>query len=96
MSKNISSASEQKQEEKCGAGCLRLWLSTKEASDYLGLCDGTLRNARNRGVLAGVKPPAYRKLGRVCRYHREDLDAWLDQFQTQTSTSEEATKAVDA
>lgn len=87
MSNNKSRALKQKQEEKYGAACFRIWLSTKEASAYLGLCDGTLRNARNRGVLAGVTPPPYRKFGRVCRYHRDDLDAWLEQFELQTSSS---------
>ena len=62
-------------------------LNTKEAAQYLGFQATTLRNARYTGRLAGVEPPAFRKIGVVARYDRAALDDWLDQFQEQTSTN---------
>ncbi len=45
------------------------WLNTNQAADYLSVSGGTLRNWRSAG--AG---PRYRTVGRVVRYHRDDLD----------------------
>ena len=64
------------------------FLSSKEAAEYLGFADVTLRNARYTGMLAGVAAPAFRKLGRkTVRYERATLVAWLAQFGERTSTS---------
>ena len=61
-------------------------LSTKEAAQYIGLQAATLRNARSLGRLAGVEPPAYRKIGSVVRYEKDALDEWLAQFEVRTMT----------
>jgi len=74
--------------------CTSNLLTTREAAQYIGFHPNTLRNSRYLGRLAGVEAPAYRKFGRVCRYKLADLDEWLNQFQTQTSTSENAFSAV--
>lgn len=63
-------------------------LTTPEAADYLGLSFRTLNNSRYTGLLAGVKAPPYRKLGKSVRYDKNALDKWLAQFKEQTSTSE--------
>ncbi len=61
--------------------------TTKEAAQFLGFKPSTLRNSRYIGRLAGVKAPAYKKIGSVCRYDRMVLDNWLAQFKEQTCTS---------
>ena len=48
------------------------WLTTEQAASYLSVSGGTLRNWRSSG--AG---PRYRTVGRIVRYHRDDLDAFL-------------------
>ena len=58
-------------------------LTAKEAAEYLGYAEISLRSARSRGVLAGVKPPAHIKRGKLVFFKKETLDKWLDQFQEQ-------------
>lgn len=48
------------------------WLNTNQAADYLSVSGGTLRNWRSAGT-----GPRYRTVGRVVRYHRDDLDAFF-------------------
>jgi excisionase family DNA binding protein len=43
------------------------------AAEYLGVSPATLRAWRLQ-----CRGPAYRKLGRAVRYHRQDLDAWSE------------------
>lgn len=63
-------------------------MSSKEAAEYLGFADVTLRNSRYTGMLAGVAAPAFRKLGRKSvRYERTTVAAWLAQFGERASTS---------
>ena len=47
------------------------WLNAKEAAEYLGLSQATVYSKTSRKEL-----PAH-KQGRIVRYHREELDAWL-------------------
>jgi hypothetical protein len=47
------------------------YLSTSQAAFYVGLSPRTLETMR---ALAGG--PKYRRHGRQCRYHIDDLDAW--------------------
>lgn len=49
------------------------FLTTKEASEYLGLQPVTLECWRSRGG-----GPPFVKMGRAVRYRSEDLDAWVD------------------
>lgn len=57
------------EQAECGRGTP--WLTPLEAADYLGVALGTLRNWTS----ARFVPFARR--GRVVRYHRDQLDAWL-------------------
>ncbi|MEM7482793.1 MAG: helix-turn-helix domain-containing protein [Acidobacteriota bacterium] len=52
------------------------------AAEYLGLAPATLETMRSRGG-----GPPFVKLGRRVVYHREDLDAWMDE-RTRADTSE--------
>lgn len=56
------------------------YLTTEEAAAVVRLAPATLRNMRSRG--AG---PAFRKHGRLVRYHIDDLNAWSASRQTDTS-----------
>ncbi len=47
------------------------WLTPPEASQYLGIALGTLRNWTSARFVP------HSKRGRIVRYHREKLDAWL-------------------
>ena len=51
-------------------------LSTKQASDFLGLNDKSLANSRYTGT--GMQIP-YIKLGNTVRYRRSDLEAYIEQ-----------------
>ena len=48
------------------------WMTPSEVARYLSLSTGTLSNWRTSGG-----GPRYRAVGRVVRYHRDDLDAFL-------------------
>ena len=48
------------------------WLSTKEAAEYLRVSIGSMKNLVYRGV---IRP---RKLGRLNRFKRVDLDRLLE------------------
>lgn len=48
------------------------WMTTENAAAYLSVSPGTMHNWRSKG--AG---PTYRTVGRIVRYHRDDLDAFL-------------------
>lgn len=48
------------------------WLTTDQAADYLSVSTGTLYNWRSQG-----RGPRYNTVGRIVRYHRDQLDAFL-------------------
>jgi excisionase family DNA binding protein len=48
------------------------WLTTEHAADYLSVSVGTLYNWRSKG-----RGPRYHVVGRIVRYHRDQLDAFL-------------------
>ncbi len=48
------------------------WLTTPEAAAYLSVSAGTMHNWRSKGV-----GPTYRTVGRIVRYHRDDLDTFM-------------------
>ena len=57
-------------------------LTEIEASHYIAMSRSYLRQARMEGNRKNRTPaPPFIKIGRAVRYLREDLDAWLDQFQ---------------
>jgi hypothetical protein len=45
-----------------------------------------MRNSRHTGRLAGVKAPAFIKMGTVVRYRGKTLKAWRDQFAERSTT----------
>ena len=59
-------------------------LTTKQASEYLGLSPVTLSNARYTGT--GVKIP-YIKMSSSVRYKQSDLDKYIES-NTRNNTSE--------
>jgi len=50
-------------------------LSTKQASDFLGLNDKSLANSRYTGT--GMQIP-YIKLGNIVRYRQSDLEEYIE------------------
>ncbi|CTQ33921.1 helix-turn-helix domain-containing protein [Jannaschia rubra] len=48
------------------------WLTTEQAAAYLSVSAGTLANWRSMGT-----GPRYRTVGRIVRYHRDDIDAFM-------------------
>lgn len=48
-------------------------LTSKEAAEFLGLNEGSLRNMRKDG-----EGPKFIKLGRLVRYRRSELEKYLD------------------
>ena len=56
------------------------FLSAKEAAEYIGFSEPALRSGRSRGVLAGVKPPAHIKRGKLVFFKKETLDKIIDQY----------------
>lgn len=51
----------------------RRWLTSREASAFLGLADQTLANWRYLG-----KGPRFYRVGQLVKYDERDLDAWLE------------------
>jgi excisionase family DNA binding protein len=49
-------------------------LTPRQAAKYLGISDGALRLWRSRGE----GPRYFRAGGKLVRYRRSDLDAWID------------------
>jgi predicted DNA-binding transcriptional regulator AlpA len=56
---------------------LKTYLTTKQAADILGYSEQTLAQSRSSGVLGGGKAPPYIKRGKMVRYVRAELDAWM-------------------
>ncbi|MDA8586726.1 helix-turn-helix domain-containing protein [Rhodobacteraceae bacterium] len=48
------------------------WMTTEAAAGYLSVSPGTMHNWRSKGT-----GPTYKTVGRIVRYHRDDLDAFL-------------------
>ena len=57
-------------------------LNTAASAQYIGFSEGFLRKAR-RGKTE-VKGPHFRRIGNRVIYLREDLDAFLDNFQPES------------
>ena len=54
-------------------------LTEKEAAKYIGMSRSFLCMVRMNGHREGrTKGPAFMNLGRSIRYHKNDLDAWLN------------------
>lgn len=58
--------------------------STREAAEYIGTTEQTLRSARCPTAGVGFDSPPYRRMGpRKIIYLIEDLDAYLDSLEVQ-------------
>ena len=56
------------------------FLNTKETAKYLGLAEGTLRQARMNGRREHrIPPPPFIRLGRKILYRLSDLETWLNE-----------------
>lgn len=55
-------------------------MNSKEAAEFLGYSDQTIRISRSTGSLAGVDAPPFIKQGRKVIYDKEDLIVWQSQF----------------
>ncbi len=56
-------------------------LSTKQAATYCCLSPRTLESWRISG-----QGPAFRKIGKLVRYSKSDIDIWLDENRHQNTT----------
>lgn len=63
-------------------------MNSKEAANFLGYAEITLRKARVSGVLAGVDAPPFIKMGKRVEYDAEDLTLWKAQFIKITNTAQ--------
>ena len=66
-------------------------LSTKQASEYLGLAEKTLANSRYSGV--GISIP-FIKIGSSVRYRQSELESYIE-TNTYSHTSERRGKHVE-
>ena len=59
---------------------MKALMSTREAADYIGFSEVSLRNSRIEGkTLAGSEPPPHIKIGaKSIRYKLTDLDTWIE------------------
>jgi len=64
-------------------------LNTEQVASYIGLAKQTITELRVKGG-----GPKFCKIGRAVRYKREDLDAWIDQFQSVGSIAEHHVSAI--
>jgi excisionase family DNA binding protein len=65
-------------------------LNTEQVSSYIGLAKQTITELRVKGG-----GPKFCKIGRAVRYKREDLDAWIDQFQSVGSIAEHHVSTIE-
>jgi len=56
---------------------MKALLTSKEAAEYLGYADNTLRKSRVDGTLGGVDSPKVTMIGKTPRYKLADLDKWI-------------------
>jgi excisionase family DNA binding protein len=52
------------------------YLSPGEAAEFIGVATQTLANWRAKG-----SGPRHRKIGRLVRYSRDDIVAWIEGFE---------------
>lgn len=62
--------------------------NSKEAAEFLGYAERTLRESRVTGTLAGVNSLPYIKRGKYCIYDLDDLISWKNQFKKINHTGE--------
>lgn len=57
------------------------FLTSKEAANYLGCAEITLRTSRSQGELFGLPAPSFKKLGRRVYYSKDVLEKWKGQLE---------------
>lgn len=58
--------------------------TTKEAANYIGVSEYSLRASRMKDhLLLSAPPPKHINIGRSVRYMKNNLDNWLLSFQTE-------------
>jgi len=57
--------------------CKKIWLTEKEAEEYMGVRNDVLRRFRGKGSDAGILLPYVRVGGKIIRYRRKDIDDFL-------------------
>ena len=58
---------------------MKTLLTSKQAAEYLGYSEQTLRASRkDGGLLGGIVPPAHIKIGKkTVRYSIDELERWV-------------------
>jgi predicted DNA-binding transcriptional regulator AlpA len=64
-------------------------LKTKEAAQYIGCSQFTLRTSRVMGTLYGYPSPIYIKLGRSVLYDKKAIEEWIDKYSKSMKNSSE-------
>lgn len=64
-------------------------LTTKQAAEYLNIGKSELDRARIDGVLSGMEPPPFIRLGKRVRYASNDLLIWSNRFRRYTTVAAE-------
>ena len=58
---------------------IKVLFTSKEAANYLGYPENTLRVSRMSGFLSGHPAPLHIKIGKkTIRYKRDELDKWIN------------------
>ncbi len=65
-------------------------LDTKETALLIRCSVSTLKKSRLTGEMFNVTAPPYKKMGKSVRYDKAEVQAWLNQFKSQTSTAQSA------
>ena len=58
---------------------LKSLLTSREAAEYIGYSEYSLRASRMGRTLGGHEPPEHIKIGRTVRYRLSDLDSWIQE-----------------
>jgi hypothetical protein len=56
------------------------WMTPKQAAEYIGRTVKALSHLR-----AVTRGPRFSKVGKIVRYRRADLDAWLEQHKIESA-----------
>ncbi len=59
---------------------MKALFTSKEAGEYLGYSDDSMRKSRVNKSLGGRLPPKHTKVGRTVRYKKTNLDAWVNEL----------------
>ena len=64
-------------------------IKTKEAAEYIGCAEFSLRQSRHNGSLYGHPTPQYYKLGRSVFYDVATLKKWMNKYCTKHQSTKE-------